>query len=217
MAVSLPCRLLQFVLGLSRMPWAPSCTYRGRCNLPPAPAKDAPGSQAGRHFLHLYFSRHLLSVLFPIITRLPLWLLLRQGISIVPLVPAGRGCPGSGSDPAGAPQAVPLHVPVGLGAGNSLCLFPVTSTRVKAGHSLWSLVLGWGTSTIPCAITAAFCPGARCSRVVWKRGWRGGTSVGTACALSAPVPSARQLLGRALLPSLRDATTARAFTAPPGE
>lgn len=41
--------------------------------------------------------------------------------------------------------------------------------------------------------------------------------MGTAGALSAPVPSATQLLSRALLPSLRDATTAKAFAAPPGE
>lgn len=86
--------------------------------------KDAPGSQAGRHFLHLYFSRHLLSVLFPIITRLPLWLLLRQGINIVPLVPAGRGCPGSGSDPAGAPQAVPPTRTSGAGRWELALLVP---------------------------------------------------------------------------------------------
>lgn len=55
-----------------------------------------------------------------------------------------------------------------------------------------------------------------CSRVVWKRGWRGGTSVGTAGAVGAPVPSGQQLLSTAPLPSPPDTATPQAFAAPPG-
>lgn len=165
-----------FVLGLSRMPWAPSCASQGCCSLPPAPAKDAPGSQAGRHFLRLYFSRHLLSVLFPIITRSPLWLLLRQGIGGVPLVPAGRGCPGSGSDPTGAPRAVPPTPTSGAGRWELSLLVPCYQHPCQSRALAPLKVLGaWrGMPTTPCAIVAASCPDARCSppcsRVVWKRG-----------------------------------------------
>lgn len=65
---------------LIKMLQSPSCTYQGQLKLPLVLVKDAPDSQAtssytGRDLVCQYFIRCLLSVIFPIITRWPLWLL----------------------------------------------------------------------------------------------------------------------------------------------
>lgn len=94
--VFLPCKFSNSLVSASpRMPWAPCSACQGHSRFPAVNAAF-PGWQM---FLCLCLSTHCLSVLFPIVIRSPSGLLLQQGVSGVPLVPAARSCPGSGSDP----------------------------------------------------------------------------------------------------------------------
>lgn len=135
-----------------RMPWAPCCACQGHCRIP-AVSAAFPGWQM---FPYLCLSTHCLSVPFPTVTRSPSGLLLQQGVSGVPLVPAARSCPGSGNDPQESHELC-------WTLGNCLCLsqFPApVSEQALLCTSPWCL---GGTATAPCATVAASCPGAPCS------------------------------------------------------
>lgn len=155
-----------------RMPWALCCACQGHCGFP-AVSAAFPGWQM---FPYLCLSTHHLSVHFPIVTRSLLGLLLQQGVSGAPLVPAARNSPGSGSNLQESHElSWILGTPCACPNSQPLCLSrpwggqPQPPPRVPP----WQL---------PAQVLLL----TPCSRVVWKRGWRGGTSVGTAASPAVP-------------------------------
>lgn len=100
-------------------------------------------SQAGRCF-SICLSTHPLSVLFPIVNRLPSELLFQQDVTGVPLVPAAASRPGSGSDPQ-----EPHELCQTLG---TLCLSPFpapVSEQALLCSSPWCLAGGQPPPRVP--------------------------------------------------------------------
>lgn len=150
-----------------RMPWALCCACQGHCGFP-AVSAAFPGWQM---FPYLCLSTHHLSVHFPIVTRSLLGLLLQQGVSGAPSVPAARNSPGSGSNPQESLScAGHWELPV---------LVPIPCLSRPWGGQPPPRVPPWQLPAQVLLLTP-------CSRVVWKRGWRGGTSVGTAASPAVP-------------------------------